>query len=50
MLRRGVLTSEDTMFKFPVYLSGRAHSFIRIKEVNSTAVDSMNVKEFDFSF
>ena len=48
MLRRGILTSEDTIFKFPVYVSGRARSFIRIKEVDSTAIDSLDVDEFDF--
>ena len=48
MLRRGILTSEDTIFKFPVYVSGRARSFIRIKEVDSTAIDSLDVEEFDF--
>lgn len=48
MLRRGVLTSEDTIFKFPVYVSGRARSFIRIKEVDSIAIDSLDVDEFDF--
>lgn len=48
MLRRGILTSEDTIFKFPVYVSGRARSFIRIKEIDSTAIDSLDVEEFDF--
>jgi membrane peptidoglycan carboxypeptidase len=48
MLRRGLLTSIDTIYKFPVYISGRARSFIRIKEVDSTAVDSLNLEEFDF--
>ncbi|WP_026704646.1 transglycosylase domain-containing protein [Flavobacterium soli] len=50
MLRRGVLTADDTIYKsFPVVVSGPARSFIRIKEVDSTAIDSVDVlDEFDF--
>lgn len=50
MLRRGILTADDTIYKsLPVHVSGRARSFIRIKEVDSTAIDSVDVlDEFDF--
>ncbi|WP_026978518.1 transglycosylase domain-containing protein [Flavobacterium tegetincola] len=49
MLRRGVLTSVDTIFKsFPVHVSGRARSFLRITEIDSTAVDSLDLEEFTF--
>lgn len=50
MLRRGVLTADDTIYKsFPVYVSGPARSFIRIKEIDSTAIDSLEISdEFDF--
>ena len=49
MLRRGVLTSVDTIFKsFPVHVSGRARSFLRITEIDSTAVDSLDLEEFSF--
>lgn len=50
MLRRGVLTADDTIYKsFPVVVSGPARSFIRIKEVDSTAIDSVEISdEFDF--
>ncbi|MDR6966706.1 hypothetical protein J2X31_000704 [Flavobacterium arsenatis] len=50
MLRRGVLTADDTIYKsFPVVVSGRARSFIRIKEIDSTAIDSVEISdEFDF--
>ena len=50
MLRRGVLTADDTIYKsFPVTVSGRARSFIRIKEVDSTVIDSIEISdEFDF--
>jgi membrane peptidoglycan carboxypeptidase len=50
MLRRGVLTSEDTINRLPVYISGNARSLLRIKAPDSTAVpvDSMSIDdEFD---
>ena len=41
MLRRGVLTAEDTIFNsYPVQVTGRARTFLRIKEADSTAIDS----------
>lgn len=49
MLRRGVLTSVDTLFKsFPVHVTGRARSFLRITETDSTAVDTLDLEEFIF--
>ena len=49
MLRRGVLTSEDTIFKaFPVHVTGRARSFLRITEKDTTIVDSLDLEEFNF--
>lgn len=49
MLRRGVLTSVDTIFKsFPVQVTGRARSFIRIVEKDTTAVDSTDLIDFEF--
>jgi hypothetical protein len=49
MLRRGVLTSEDTIFKtFPVHVTGRARSFLRITEKDTTVVDSLDLEEFNF--
>ncbi|MEP6804171.1 MAG: biosynthetic peptidoglycan transglycosylase [Flavobacterium sp.] len=51
MLRRGVLTAEDTIGGLsPVYISGNARSLIRIKAPDSTAVpaDSLVISdEFD---
>lgn len=50
MLRRGILVSEDTLSQVPVYISGNARSFLRIKVTDSTAipVDSLAVQdEFD---
>lgn len=49
MLRRGVLTSGDTIFKsFPVQVTGRARSFLRITEKDTTIVDSLDLEEFNF--
>jgi hypothetical protein len=49
MLRRGILTAEDTIYKsFPIQVTGRARSFLRITETDSTAVDSLDLDEFDF--
>jgi hypothetical protein len=49
MLRRGVLTAEDTIYKsFPLQVTGRARSFLRITETDSTAIDSLDLDEFDF--
>lgn len=49
MLRRGVLRSEDTIFKaFPVHVTGRARSFLRITEKDTTVVDTLDMDEFDF--
>ncbi|MDR7211194.1 biosynthetic peptidoglycan transglycosylase [Flavobacterium piscis] len=50
MLRRGVLVSEDTIGRFPVYVSGNARSLLRIKASDSTAIplDSLSMEdEFD---
>lgn len=50
MLRRGVLTPEDTINRLPVYVSGNARSLLRIKAPDSTAVpvDSIAIDdEFD---
>lgn len=49
MLRRGVLTSVDTLFKsFPVHVTGRARSYLRITEKDTTVVDSLDIEEFNF--
>ena len=51
MLRRGLLTSEDTIYRsLPVSISGRARSFIKFKVVDSTQVkvDTLAIDdEFD---
>ncbi|MEO7976153.1 biosynthetic peptidoglycan transglycosylase [Flavobacterium sp.] len=50
MLRRGVLVSEDTIGRMPVYVSGNARSLLRIKAPDSTVVpvDSLSIDdEFD---
>lgn len=50
MMRRGLLTADDTIYKsLPVVISGRAKSFIRIHQPDSIAVDSTAVDdEFNF--
>ena len=49
MLRRGILTAEDTVYgSIPPQVTGRARSFIRITEIDSTAIDSLDLEEFDF--
>lgn len=50
MFRRGLLIPEDTLGQLPVYISGNARSFIKIKAPDSTAVkpDSLATDdEFD---
>lgn len=50
MFRRGLLVPEDTIGLLPVYISGNARSFIKIKVPDSTAIknDSLSVgDEFD---
>jgi hypothetical protein len=55
MLKRGILTSEDTIGQHGVYVSGNARSYLNIVKIqDSTAVplDSLSIKiedeEFDF--
>jgi len=50
MLRRGILTAEDTIGEsIPLQLTGNAHSFLKLKVLDSIAVDSLAVEEpFDF--
>ena len=50
MLRRGLLSADDTIYKSqPVIISGNAKSYIRLKVQDSVQVDSIAVdEEFDF--
>jgi hypothetical protein len=50
MLRRGILTAEDTIGQsIPLQLTGNAHSILNIKVQDSTAIDSLAVEEpFEF--
>ncbi|AWI25321.1 transglycosylase domain-containing protein [Flavobacterium pallidum] len=50
MLRRGVLTADDTIYKsLPVIINGPAKNFIRLKVKDSTATDSLRIdEEFEF--
>jgi len=50
MLRRGILTAEDTIGEsIPLKITGNAHSFLNIKVRDSVPVDSLAVEEpFEF--
>ena len=50
MMRRGILSADDTIYKSqPVFISGNAKSFIRLREKDTIQIDSVNVdEEFDF--
>jgi len=50
MLRRGLLEPADTLQKqFPVEIIGRARSFIKLKPIDSTEVNTIKIdEEFDF--
>ncbi|WP_306349635.1 transglycosylase domain-containing protein [Flavobacterium sp. '19STA2R22 D10 B1'] len=48
MIRRGLLNSQDTIgYSSPLLVSGRARSFLRIKEQDSIPADSIFIKEID---
>ncbi|MBU2060829.1 MAG: transglycosylase domain-containing protein [Bacteroidetes bacterium] len=50
MLKRGLLASDDTLYKsLPLYISGPARSYLRIKIQDSIPKDSLDsVNEFNF--
>lgn len=50
MLKRGLLATDDTLYKsLPLFISGPARSYLKIKVKDSTAIDSLNISnEFDF--
>ena len=50
MLKRGLLASDDSLYKsLPLYISGPARSYLRIKIQDSIPKDSLNyVNEFNF--
>jgi hypothetical protein len=50
MLRRGVITPNDTLYQLPVMITGTARSFIRSSEQRKAEIDStaMSIDEFNF--
>jgi hypothetical protein len=48
MMRRGLITPEDTIGQVPILVSGQARSFIKIVEENPAAIDSTSIEEFEF--
>jgi hypothetical protein len=46
MMRRGILSADDTIYKSQsVYISGNAKSFIRLREKDTIQIDTLNVEE-----
>ncbi len=46
MIRRGLIPIEDTIYKAqPLYLTGPAKSFLRLRVQDSTAVDSLSIDD-----
>lgn len=45
MLRRGIITSEDTIGRKPVYISGNARSYLRIKIPDSLAIKNDSIEK-----
>ncbi|MET0759293.1 MAG: transglycosylase domain-containing protein [Flavobacterium sp.] len=48
MLRRGILTAEDTIYQLPIMVSGPARSLLKLKPESTTVSDSISIEEFDF--
>ncbi|WP_162126636.1 transglycosylase domain-containing protein [Flavobacterium phycosphaerae] len=48
MLRRNVLTANDTIGNFPLSISGPAQSFLKQKPMNTIENDSLSTGEFEF--
>jgi len=50
MLRRGILVADDTIYKsLPVFVTGPARSFVRIRVQDTTKIDSLHLdEEFEF--
>ncbi|MGH2666240.1 transglycosylase domain-containing protein [Flavobacterium sp.] len=49
MFRRALIFPEDTIGEFPMTISGRARSFLKLKVVrDSIPADSLSMDEFDF--
>lgn len=48
MLRRGIITAEDTTYQLPIQVSGPASSFIKIKVESPAIINSTSIDEFNF--
>lgn len=49
MMRRGLITAEDTLNRLPIMVSGPARSLIQIRTDNPTEADTLStIEEFDF--
>jgi hypothetical protein len=48
MLRRGIITAEDTIYQLPILVTGAARSYLKTKVETVTEKDSTSIEEFDF--
>jgi transglycosylase-like protein len=48
MLRRGTVTSSDTIYQLPILITGKARSYIRSKAERKAEIDSTSIEEFNF--
>ncbi|KAB1156908.1 transglycosylase domain-containing protein [Flavobacterium luteum] len=48
MMRRGIIIPDDTINQMPIYVSGRANSFIKTEIKDTIQIDSTSIEEFSF--
>ncbi|MFC6877655.1 transglycosylase domain-containing protein [Flavobacterium myungsuense] len=48
MMRRGIIIPDDTINQMPIYVSGRANSFIKTEVKDTIQIDSTSIEEFSF--
>ena len=48
MLRRNIITPNDTVGNFPLYISGPAQMYLKQKSAKTIEKDNLNVGDFDF--
>lgn len=48
MMRRGIIVPDDTINQMPIFISGRASSFIKTVVKDTIQIDSTSIEEFSF--
>ena len=48
MMRRGIITPNDTTYQLPIYVSGNATNYIKITIKDTLKVEENTIEEFDF--